>query len=136
MYSAKTQIRVRYAETDQMSYVYYGNYATYYEVARVEALRQLGFDYAQMEEQGVMMPVLDLHSNFHKAAKYDELLTIEVIIPKLPAVKMLFEYKITNLKDELINSGSTTLVFLSTSNHKPVRAPETLLNIMKPFYKW
>lgn len=134
MYTASTQLRVRYAETDQMSYVYYGNYATYYEVARVEALRQLGFDYAQMEAQGVMMPVLDLHTNFLKAAKYDELLTIEVSIPKLPSVKMLFEYQITNEQGELINSGSTTLVFLNTTTHKPVRAPESLLSIMKPYY--
>ncbi len=135
MYTASTQVRVRYAETDQMAYVYYGNYATYYEVARVEALRQLGFDYAQLEEQGVMMPVLDLHSNFIRPAKYDERLTIEVSIPKLPSVKMLFEYQITNDQNELINKGSTTLVFLRTSDHKPVRAPESLLDIMKPFYE-
>jgi len=134
MYTASTQVRVRYAETDQMAFVYYGNYATYYEVARVEALRQLGFDYAQMEAQGVMMPVLDLHSNFLKPAKYDELLTIEVSVPKLPSVKMLFEYKITNEQNELLNSGSTTLVFLNMANNKPVRAPESLLSIMKPYY--
>lgn len=135
MYSASTQIRVRYAETDQMSYVYYGNYATYYEVARVEALRQLGFDYADLERQGVMMPVLDLNCNFIQPAKYDELLTIEVSIPKLPVVKMLFEYQIRNENNDLINSGSTTLVFLDTVSHKPVRAPESLISIMKPFYE-
>ena len=135
MYKAKTQVRVRYAETDQMAYVYYGNYATYYEVARVEALRQLGFDYAQLESQGVMMPVFDLHCNFHQPAKYDELLTVEVSIPKLPSVKMLFEYRITNEAGTLVNSGNTTLVFLNTETHRPVRAPESLLSIMKPFYE-
>jgi len=135
MYSANTQVRVRYAETDQMSYVYYGNYATYYEVARVEALRQLGFDYASLEEQGIMMPVLDLKSDFLQPAKYDERLTIEVTIPKLPTVKMLFEYKIFNENDQLINKGSTTLVFLNKETHKPVRAPEILLKVMKPFYQ-
>jgi acyl-CoA thioester hydrolase len=135
MYSANTQVRVRYAETDQMSYVYYGNYATYYEVARVEALRQLGFDYASLEEKGIMMPVLDLKSDFLQPAKYDERLTIEVTIPKLPTVKMLFEYKIFNENDQLINKGSTTLVFLNKETHKPVRAPEMLLKVMKPFYE-
>ena len=135
MYSAKTQLRVRYAETDQMSYVYYGNYATYYEVARVEALRQLGFDYAELEDQGIMMPVLDLHCKFLQAAKYDERLTIEVTIPKLPSVKMLFEYKVYNQEDKLINEGQSTLAFINKANQRPVRAPESLLDIMKPFYE-
>ena len=80
MYSASTQLRVRYAETDQMAYVYYGNYATYYEVARVEVLRQLGFSYAKLEASGIMMPVHDLYTKYHKPAKYDELLTIKVNI--------------------------------------------------------
>jgi len=135
MYKAQTQVRVRYAETDQMAYVYYGNYATYYEVARVEALRQLGFDYAELEKQGVMMPVLDLQSKFLKPAKYDELLTIEVAIPSLPSVKMYFEYKVTNQNDELLNTGATTLAFIRTSDQRPQRAPESLLAVMKPFYK-
>lgn len=135
MYKAKTQIRVRYAETDQMAYVYYGNYATYYEVARVEALRQLGFDYAALEEQGVMMPVLDLQCKFLKPAQYDEVLTIEVSIPKLPSIKMLFEYQVKNQAGELINEGSTTLVFLNKESQKPVRAPESLISVMKSFYQ-
>lgn len=135
MYQAKTQVRVRYAETDQMAYVYYGNYATYYEVARVEALRQLGFDYAALEDQGVMMPVLDLQCKFLKPAKYDEILTIVVSIPKLPSVKMFFEYEVLNSSGAMINTGSTTLVFLDKESQKPVRAPESLISVMKSFYQ-
>ena len=134
MYKASTQVRVRYAETDQMGYVYYGNYATYYEIARVETLRKLGFSYKALEKQGVMMPVKDLHSVFHKPATYDELLTIEVAIRSLPSVKMLFEYQIVNQAGDLINSGSTTLVFIDMERNRPTRAPEAILEVLRPFF--
>ena len=134
MYTASTQVRVRYAETDQMAYVYYGNYATYYEVARVEALRQLGFEYAKLEENGVMMPVHDLYSKFHSPAKYDELLTIKVLIKSLPSVRMIFEYEITNESGQLLNEGKTTLVFINKETNRPVRAPEQLISVMKPYF--
>jgi acyl-CoA thioester hydrolase len=117
-----------------MSYVYYGNYATYYEVARVEVLRQLGFEYAELEEKGIMMPVHDLYSKFISPARYDELLTIKVIIKSLPSVKMIFEYEIKNEGGELLNQGKTTLVFMSTESQRPVRAPKELIEVMKPFF--
>ena len=135
MYQATTQIRVRYAETDQMSYVYYGNYATYYEIARVETLRQLGFSYKALENEGIMMPVKDLHSEFHKPATYDELLTIEVTIHSLPSVRMIFDYKITNVSNELVNSGKTTLVFIDMKKNRPTRAPNAVLSVLRPFFE-
>lgn len=135
MYTAETQIRVRYAETDQMGYTYYGNYATYYEVGRVEALRQLGFNYKELEEAGVMMPVTNLHSRFIQPAKYDELLTIKVIIRELPKVRMHFGYEVTNELGIKINEGETTLVFINMSNNRPSRAPEHLLQILKPYFE-
>ncbi len=135
MYKASTQIRVRYAETDQMGYVYYGNYATYYEIARVETLRQLGFSYKSLEEAGVMMPVRDLNSEYHSPATYDELLSIEVTIPSLPSARMIFDYKITNEKDKLINSGKTTLVFIDMKKNRPTRAPEAVLSVLRPFFE-
>ncbi len=134
MYTASTQVRVRYAETDQMAYVYYGNYATYYEVARVEALRQLGFEYAELEDKGIIMPVHDLFCKFHAPAKYDELLTIKVLIKSLPSVRMIFDYEITNQSDQLLNEGKTTLVFLSAESQRPVRAPRELVDVMKPYF--
>ncbi|MEP0711678.1 MAG: thioesterase family protein, partial [Algoriphagus sp.] len=102
MYIAKTQIRVRYAETDQMSYVYYGNYAMYFEVARVEAMRSIGFSYKEMEDEGVMMPVLESHFRYLRPGKYDELLTIKTSIPTLPGAKIRFEYEVYNEAEELI----------------------------------
>ncbi|RKQ50081.1 acyl-CoA thioester hydrolase [Roseivirga pacifica] len=135
MYIASTQVRVRYAETDQMAYVYYGNYAMYYEVGRVEALRQLGFEYAKLEEQGVMMPVLDLQCKFISPARYDELLTVTVTIPEIPTARMLFEYSITNESGKVVNKGSTTLVFIDMETNRPCRAPEELLKTLKPHFE-
>ncbi|RLD23773.1 MAG: acyl-CoA thioesterase [Bacteroidetes bacterium] len=134
MYNAETTIRVRYSETDQMEYVYYGNYAAYYEVARVEGLRQLGLSYKDLEDSGIMMPVLETHSYYHKPAKYDELLTIKVTIPQLPLVKIKFEYIIYAENGDKIHSGDTTLVFINMSNGKPTRAPEVMKNLLAPFF--
>ena len=80
MYTSETFVRVRYGETDQMGYVYYGNYAMYYEVGRVESLRQLGLTYRELEDMGVMMPVLENKSKFHQAALYDDHLKIVTTI--------------------------------------------------------
>lgn len=134
MYSAQTSVRVRYSETDQMQYVYYGNYAAYYEVSRVEALRQLGLSYNDLENSGIMMPVLESHSYYHKPAKYDELLTIKVTIPQLPLVKIRFEYEIYAENGDKIHSGDTTLVFINISSGKPTRAPSAMTNLLAPFF--
>ncbi|WP_420388087.1 acyl-CoA thioesterase [Roseivirga sp.] len=135
MYTAETQLRIRYAETDQMGYAYYGNYATYYEVARVEALRQLGFQYRKMEEEGVMMPVTELKCKFLKAAKYDELITVRVTITQMPAVRMFFTYEVIGETGEKLNEGETTLVFINMLTNRPCKAPEYLLSILKPYFK-
>ncbi len=134
MYSATTTIRVRYSETDQMHYVYYGNYATYYEVARVDALRQLGLSYTDLENSGIMMPVLENHSYYHKPAKYDELLTIKVVIPQLPLAKIKFEYEIYTEDGDKIHTGSTTLAFLKIGSGKPTRAPSEMTALLAPFF--
>jgi acyl-CoA thioester hydrolase len=134
MYFAETQLRVRYAETDQMSYVYYGNYAMYFEVARVEAMRSIGFSYKEMEDEGVIMPVLESHFNYHKPGKYDELLTIKTTIPEMPGVRIRFEYQVYNEIDELITQGWTTLTFLKKESHRPTRPPHNLLALLKPYF--
>ncbi|UXX79459.1 acyl-CoA thioesterase [Reichenbachiella carrageenanivorans] len=134
MFEAQTKTRVRYAETDQMGYVYYGNYATYYEIGRVETLRQLGFSYNEMEKNGVMMPVVNLQTNYLLPGRYDELLTIKVRIPASPKAKIIFEYEIFNEADQLINKGETTLVFINMKTNKPCRAPEQLMKFLKPYF--
>jgi len=130
MVESITKLRVRYSETDQMGYVYYGNYAQYYEVARVEALRQLGTSYRFMEENGVMMPVVNLQINYKKPALYDDELTIKTTIKELPTTKMTFYYNIFNKNEVLINQGETTLVFVDKNTHKPCRCPNWFIEIL------
>ena len=135
MYEGSAQVRVRYAETDQMGYVYYGNYAMYYEVARVEVLRQMGFAYKSLEDLGVMMPVVELKSRYKQPGFYDELLTIKVTIPEMPAVEMKFIYEITNEKGVVINLGETTLFFADKETGKPTRMPAIMKELFQPFFQ-
>lgn len=133
MYQSETSIRVRYGETDQMAYVYYGNYAMYYEVARVESLRKLGVTYKELEASGIMMPVLENHSKFLGPARYDELLRIVTTIREKPTVKIKFEYEIFNEQNKLINQGETLLVFIDIKSGRPCRTPEMMLKVLEPF---
>lgn len=135
MYQQQVQVRVRYAETDQMGYVYYGNYATYYEVARVEAFRTLGFPYKKLEDMGIGMPVLSLNIKYHQPAKYDDLLTIKVSIPEKPRARIKFCYEVTNEAGKLINTGETELVFINMENGRPTRLPEVMENLLKPHFE-
>jgi len=127
MYTQSTDIRVRYSETDQMGYVYYGNYAQYYEVGRVEALRALGVRYREMEESGVMMPVLEMKTKYIRPAKYDDLLTIKTTIKELPTTRISFHIEIHN-GDQLINIGEVTLVFVDMKTGRPVQAPQWIID--------
>jgi acyl-CoA thioester hydrolase len=115
--------RVRYAETDQMGYVYYGNYAQFFEMGRTEMMRKLGLAYNDLENQGIMLPVSTLKEKFIKPAKYDEVLTIRTILRELPTVRIIFEYEIYNEAGELINQGETTLVFVDSKARRPMRVP-------------
>lgn len=134
MYQSETTVRVRYGETDQMAYVYYGYYAMYYEVARVESLRKLGVTYKELEAMGVMMPVLENHSKFLTAARYDELLRIVTSIREKPTVKIKFEYEIYNEENKLIHQGETLLAFVDKKTGRPCRPPEIMMNVLAPFF--
>ena len=135
MFSAEVSIRVRYSETDQMGYVYYGNFAAYYEVARTEAFRSLGIHYKELEKAGVMMPVLELRSKYIRPARYDDLLTVKVLIPNKPhGTRTKFEYEVYNEAKELLNIGETTLVFVDMRSGKPTAIPESLLGLLEGYY--
>jgi acyl-CoA thioester hydrolase len=135
MFSSEVQIRVRYADTDQMGYAYYGNYSMYYEVARTEVFRTLGLPYKETEAQGLIMPVLENHSYFHAPAYYDDLLTVKVMIKEMPTVKMWFHYEFYNQENKLIHTGNTLLVFLRNDTRKPCRIPAVMLEKLKPYFK-
>lgn len=134
MYQSETSVRVRYGETDQMGYVYYGFYAMYYEVARVESMRQLGLSYKDVEAMGVMMPVLENHSKYMAPARYDEVLRIVTTIREKPTIKIRFEYEIFNEENKLINRGETLLVFVDKKTNRPCRPPEAMENLLEPFF--
>ena len=134
MFSHTTEFRVRYGETDRMGYLYYGNYAEYYEVGRVEAIRSLGFSYKQLEDSGILLPVLDMEVKYLKPAHYDDVLQLTTCITKLPDVRMHFSYEITNAAGELINIGKTTLVFYDVNKQRPCKAPEELTESIRKFF--
>jgi acyl-CoA thioester hydrolase len=134
MFEHSTKIRVRYGETDQMGYMYYGNYAEFYEVGRVEMLRSLGLTYSGMEQSGIKMPVLELNCKYLKPALYDEEITVKVIMDKMPGIRIHFRYELFNEKQELINKGETLLVFVNMQSNRPCLPPQDFLDRLKPFF--
>jgi len=124
-------LRTRYAETDQMGVVYYGNYPQYLELGRVEWLRAIGLTYKEMEAEGIMMPVVSLQIQYKKPALYDELITIRTKLKDLPSTKIEFNYEILNEKGELLSTANTILVFVDAKTFRPVRCPEKVLDLIK-----
>lgn len=134
MLSSETKIRVRYAETDKMGYCYYGNYATFFEVARVEAIKQLGFSYKKMEDEGVALPVLEFNIKYFKPAFYDEEITIKTVVTEKPAARITFNYECFNEAGVKINEASTTLVFVNIETGRPRQAPDDFLEKISEYF--
>jgi acyl-CoA thioester hydrolase len=130
-YTHESKVRVRYSETDQMGYCYYGNYAAYFEVGRVETLRSLGVNYKKLEQEDIMLPVIHYAVDFRMPATYDDLLTIRTHIKELKGVRIYFEYDILNSENILICSAKTTLVFMSKQNRKPMPPPANIKQIIQ-----
>ncbi|WP_304196985.1 thioesterase family protein [Flavobacterium alvei] len=126
----QTQIRVRYSETDQMRVVYHGNYAQYFEIGRVEWLRNKGISYKWMEDNGIMLPVVSLTMNYKKPARYDELLTLKTILKNRTTVKIEFDYELYNEKEELLTTGNSILVFVDMKSGKPISPPQNIIDIL------
>lgn len=123
-------VRVRYSETDQMGVVYHGNYAQYFEMGRVEWLRNIGVSYKSMEEEGVMLPVVSLNMRYKKSAFYDDLLTVKTIFKKQESVKIEFDYEVRNQNAELLTIANTVLVFVDKKTGKPRLPPEHVKNLL------
>ncbi|HIF49312.1 MAG TPA: acyl-CoA thioesterase [Cytophagales bacterium] len=130
MIEGNFDIRVRYSDTDQMGYVYYGRYANFYEIARVELFRKLGFTYSQLEGESIGMPVIQMENKFIIPAKYDEIIKINIQIKEIPSAKILFYYRLYNKKKNLINTATTLLTFIDLQTKKAVRIPKKLLEII------
>jgi acyl-CoA thioester hydrolase len=135
MYESTTQIRVRYAETDQMNVVYYGNYAQYFEVGRVESIRQLGFTYKDMEATGVIMPVVEMHTKYIRSAHYDDLLTVKTILKEIPKDhKIEFHQEVYNEAGKQLTIGKVTLYFINASTKEKCTMPENLKTALQPYF--
>lgn len=134
MYTAEYTVRVRYAETDQMGIAYYGSYAAWLEVARVETLRSLGLTYRELELQGVMLPVADLHISYLKPVRYDDELRIKTTIGEWPSVRIRFEYQCF-VGEEEVTRASTTLFFMDASTRRPRRCPDSLSSALHRFFE-
>jgi acyl-CoA thioester hydrolase len=135
MFTTETQIRVRYAETDQMGVVYHSNFFPYFESARAESIRQLGFTYADMEKMGVIMPVIDVHCRYLQPARYDDLLTVKTILKELPVHhKIEFHHEVYNEQNELLAIGKIILYFMESKTMKKTLMPVQLMEKIQPFF--
>ncbi|WP_290700811.1 thioesterase family protein [Lacinutrix sp.] len=130
MKSDKIDIRVRYAETDQMGVVHHGNYALYLEVARIEWLRKLGVSYKKMEETGVGLPVVSLSVKYKKPIKYDDVITVKTTLKNEPTVKVEFEYEILNDLQQILSTAHVVLVFVDLKTNRPARPPKYFLDAL------
>ncbi len=134
MFTYHHKLRVLYGDTDQMGYVYYGNYGYYYEQARSEAIRSIGISYKQLEDEGTMMPIIRMNIKYIAPAYYDELLTIKTFVTHLPNRIIVFNYEVFNEKNELINEGETHLAFVDAATKRIKAAPPVLMDKMKTYF--
>lgn len=128
-----TSLRVRYGETDQMGYCYYGNYAQFFEVGRVEALREIGSSYKDLEDRGFMLPVSEYTVQYKRPALYDDNLTIVTKIVEIRGAKISFHYKIVNENMELVATAKTDLVFVNKESMRPCPPPKFFIKKLLPY---
>ncbi len=135
MFESTTQVRVRYAETDQMNVVYHGNYAQYFEVGRAEAIRSLGFTYKDLEGMGIIMPIVELHNKYIRPAHYDDLLTIKTILRELPADHRIeFNQEVYNQHNKLLTTGKVVLYFIDAKTKEKTIMPAAWKDVLAPYF--
>jgi len=128
-------LRPRYGEVDQMGYIYHANYVSYCHQARTELMRNLGIHDQVLEENQIMIPVININLRYLKAARYDELLTIQTTIREMPKIRCHFEFEIRNETNEKICTAVSEIVFVDSISRKPMRVPEIVKNAMINYFK-
>ena len=128
MHTHNISLRIRYGETDQMGVVYHGNYVQYLEMGRIEWLRNLGISYREMEESGIMLPVVSITLNYKKSARYDDLIHVKTQLKKEPSVAIEFDYEITDENGDILTLATTKLAFINMKTNKPMRCPQYILD--------
>lgn len=132
MISHDTKIRVLYKHTDQMGVVHHSNYINFFEAARTELMREIGLTYAEVERRGIMMPILDVHIKYQQPARYDEVITVRASIAQMPMARVNFDYEVIGEDGRAIATGSTTLGFIDSLSRRPQRAPQWLVEVLRP----
>lgn len=135
MLTKEVKIRVRYGETDKMGYVYHGVYASYYEIARTELMRDLDLSYKSLEDRQIMLPVYEMNMKFKAPAFYDDELRVRATIKQLPQIRFRFDIEIFNEQNRLINEGFVTLIFVDAHSRKPCRPPQDMLQAMAQYFE-
>ena len=125
-----SQIRVRYSETDQMGVVYHGNYLPYFEIGRVEWLRNKGISYKSLEDNNIGLPIASLTLNYKKPARYDDLLFVKTKLKSHNGVKVEFDCEICNDNNELLTTASFLLVFIDLKTGRPKLPPKYVLDVI------
>lgn len=122
-------LRSRYGETDRMGYVYYGRYLEYFEVARTEMIRSFGLSYREMEESGIMLPVIHSELEYKIPVLYDEEIFIKVLVFDVPRVRLQTFYEVTTAASDKVHVyGEVSLCFMDADSRRPRKAPESFLN--------
>jgi len=134
MISNATTVRVRYADTDQMGFAYYSNYLVWFEIGRTELLRQIGYPYTQLEEDGTILPVVEVYCRYHRPARYDQLVHIVSQLREIPRARIRIDYQILDeAQHTLLAEGYTVHCFVGAAGN-PVRAPQAFLDVIKPYF--
>jgi acyl-CoA thioester hydrolase len=127
----KISLRVRYSETDQMGVVYHGSYVPYFEIGRVEWLRNRGISYKELEESGIALPIVSMHLNYKKPARYDDQLIVTTKLKSQTGVKIEFDCQIHNEENELLTTAHFILVFVDVKTARPISPPDAILRIIE-----
>jgi len=135
MISSENTIQIRYDEVDKMGYVYHGNYAKYYHISRTELMRSIGFSDKEFENYNIIMPIIELNVKYLKPVYYDDIITIKTILKQQPDTRMKFYHEVRNENNVLINTASSTVVFVDMVTRFPMRAPKFFIDKLKPYFE-
>jgi acyl-CoA thioester hydrolase len=127
-----SNIRVRYADTDQMRTVYYGKYFEYFEQSRSDLLRALGLPYSEIEKHGTLLPVIEAYAKYRRSASYDDLLMVEAVVTDMPVARVRIQYRVlVEGETEPIVEGYTVHSFVNAATGRPTRAPAIFLQTLE-----
>ena len=136
MVKSTSQIRVRYADTDQMKFVYHGKYFEYFEQGRSDLMRAIGLPYAEIEKQGIFLPVVEAYAKFRQSARYDDLINIETMLTEMPEARVRITYNVFREgEDEVLVEGYTVHSFVNAQTGRPTRAPSTFLRALEGAFR-